>query len=110
MPKTHYKVDMGAVRRETEEDRDAQMDQSRHDGFYYKSEYELVDLNDIKPEKVWHQGRLRSILEGIDQGRELPPIQLSKKGSRYAISDGIHRYNLCGCRVIEFVRHEGVNG
>lgn len=55
----------------------------------------LVPLTEIEIPPPWNQGRLANALRGIEEGKELPPVDLAKQeGSpKWAIGDGIHRTN-----------------
>jgi hypothetical protein len=55
--------------------------------------FELVPIKQVIPKSVWKPARISKIREAIDKSIPLPPIDLSKKGGRYEITDGIHRFN-----------------
>ena len=93
MPKTHYKLDRSAVRKGEQRDRDAERETAERHGFYQYKRFVLVPIGQIEHQPVWHPGRIESILDAIDRGKPLPPIRADKDRGKYAITDGIHRYN-----------------
>ncbi len=93
MPKTHYKLDRSAVRDGERRDRDAERETAERHGFYQYQRFVLVPIGQVAHQPVWHPGRIKSILDAIDRGKPLPPIRADKDRGKYAITDGIHRYN-----------------
>lgn len=93
MSKTHYNLDFKAVRDGVRRDRQAEKETAERHGFYQYKQFVLVPVGQIAHRPVWHPGRIKGILEAIDRGKPLPPINADKDGGKYHISDGIHRYN-----------------
>ena len=91
-----YRVDRSAVRKELRAYNDPSVieDSKRNLGGYTVAEYKLVPIRQINVPKKWHTTRGDRVQEAIDEGKALPPVELSLEGSRYEISDGIHRTNM----------------
>jgi hypothetical protein len=70
-------------------------DQQKLLGGYSVYHLALVPLTEIEIPSPWNQGRLANALRGIEEGKELPPVDLAKQegSSKWAIGDGIHRTN-----------------
>jgi len=95
----HYKVDKNCkmckrfLRPLSEEDKQRQINDY---GFYQYWVYEVVDIDDIQPEKVWKTEKLDAVLRDIDTGKALAPIEVNapdRGRGKLQIRDGIHRYN-----------------
>lgn len=91
--KKHYRVNMSDVKRWTARDPEGEREEAAEYGFYSYNVFEVVPIKDIVHNDVWRPERYDRITEGIRKGDALPPIRVDKKGTRYEIADGIHRYN-----------------
>lgn len=96
MAKTHYKLDRADAARRGYRDAERELEEAKAHGFVTWKELEIVPIKDIQPQKVWNPPRIERIREGLDRGAALPAISLARTDGgryRYAITDGIHRYN-----------------
>lgn len=91
MARKHYKYDRRKLR--TRNDPAVQEASKKQDGGYSVYRIEIVPLRDIKVPAVWNPGRLSQALEHMRKGTPLDPIEATKIGSKWEISDGIHRTN-----------------
>jgi len=90
----HYRVDRSEVRNELRRYHDVIKESKRDYGAYQKATYEIVPISKIQMKAKWHPDRGPKIQQALDKGKPLPPVELSKEGSRYFIDDGIHRINV----------------
>jgi len=68
-------------------------DSMREDGGYSVYKIKVVPIKDVKVPKVWKPGRLPKLLERMRKDQPIDPIRADKTGSKWEISDGIHRTN-----------------
>lgn len=66
----------------------------QQDGGYTVWRIEIVPIKDIRVPPVWNQGRYDEALKYLQSGKPIDPIRASKEGSKWKISDGIHRTNV----------------
>jgi hypothetical protein len=92
----HYPIDRGAVRRQLQDLNDPKTQQSTREqhGGYEVFRLEMVPIRDINLPPTWNPDRERRLVEAFRDGKPLPPVRLSREGSRWNVTDGIHRTNL----------------
>lgn len=95
-PIKHYKLNRSLVNKllRNLNDADAREESKRTNGGYSEHSLEVVPIRDVNVPPVWHPGREKAIQEAIVSGKKLPPVRLSREGTKWEISDGIHRTNV----------------
>jgi hypothetical protein len=92
--KTHYeyKLDRKMIHNDFAE----QYVNFLEDGYWFKDDFEIVPINEIKDENVWNQQRYETIMQSLEHNMALPPVKLyyDEELKEYRLSDGIHRYNV----------------
>jgi hypothetical protein len=87
----HYKVNKRKLK--ALNDPEVRKESMGHDGGYSVWRIEIVPIKDIRVPPVWNQGRYDGALKYLQSGQAIDPIRASKEGSKWEISDGIHRTN-----------------
>ena len=90
-PGKHYRFDKRRLKGLN--DPASNEDQMRTLGGYSKWHIEIVPIKDIRVPKVWRPDRFEKAKALMEKGVALDPIDASKEGGKWEISDGIHRTN-----------------
>ena len=72
-------------------DPESQKDEAREYGVYTTTEIKLIPIKDIQLPPVWGPEKYEQAKKLIEAGKPLDPINVSRSGSKWLISDGIHR-------------------
>lgn len=91
---SHYHYNRSDVSRKTRRDRTRETEEAKTLGFYTYTVFKLIPIDKIIPQAVWREAKAEQVRKDMDRGKALNPIEVSEHGGRYAISDGIHRYNV----------------
>lgn len=87
----HYKVNKRKLK--DLNDPEVRKESMAQDGGYSEWRIEIVPIRDIQVPPVWNPGRYEEALKYLQSGQAIDPIRAEKKGSKWEISDGIHRTN-----------------
>jgi len=72
-------------------DPESQREEAKEYGSYTKTEIKLVPIKDIILPAVWGPEKYEAAKKFIESGKPLDPVRLSPSGSKWQITDGIHR-------------------